>query len=63
MSSSLSSSFTAYDYGSLMHYSSKAFSKNGYATIIATRAGGEAMGQRSDFSGKDIERINRMYCY
>lgn len=50
-----------YDYGSVMHYSSKAFSKNGQATIQAKQSTKEQMGQREGFSKKDIEKINKMY--
>lgn len=52
-----------YDYGSVMHYSSAAFSVDGSDTIIPLRdLNGETMGQRSRLSSKDISRINRMYC-
>ncbi|XP_061398645.1 hatching enzyme 1.2-like [Musca vetustissima] len=51
-----------YDYGSVMHYSSTAFSTNGQPTIIAMQPMGDArMGQRDGFSDKDIEKLNRMY--
>lgn len=52
-----------YDYGSVMHYSSLAFSSNGERTIVALdESGGEEMGQRLGMSEKDIKRINNMYC-
>lgn len=52
-----------YDYGSIMHYPSKAFSVNGKDTIVALDAvGGKLMGQRKGMSELDIERINNMYC-
>ena len=52
-----------YDYGSIMHYPSKAFSVNGKDTIVALDAvGGQLMGQRVGLSELDIERINNMYC-
>jgi hypothetical protein len=50
-----------YDYGSVMHYSSKAFSKNGQPTIKAKQTSTEIMGQREGFSKKDIEKVNKMY--
>lgn len=52
-----------YDYGSVMHYSSLAFSVNGEKTIVALdETGGEEMGQRAGMSDLDIKRINNMYC-
>lgn len=50
-----------YDYGSVMHYSSVAFSINGKPTIDAKMKTNEVMGQRNGFSRKDIEKINKMY--
>lgn len=51
-----------YDYGSLLHYSSTAFSKNDQKTITALQPSGEAkMGQREKFSASDLKRINTMY--
>ncbi|XP_067629209.1 hatching enzyme 1.2 [Eurosta solidaginis] len=51
-----------YDYGSVMHYSPNAFSRNGLPTIVAVRPGGsERMGQRDGFSAYDIEKLNAMY--
>ncbi|XP_012266952.2 zinc metalloproteinase nas-13-like isoform X2 [Athalia rosae] len=48
-----------YDYGSVMHYSSNAFSVNGRPTIEPkTKA---VLGQREGFSKKDIQKIRRMY--
>lgn len=52
-----------YDYGSVMHYSRTAFSKDGNDTIIALRPlNGQVMGQRLQMSQNDIARVNRMYC-
>ena len=50
---------TPYDYGSVMHYSSHSFSKNGYPTI--TTNNGEAIGQRNGFSHYDIIGLNQLY--
>ncbi|XP_062122887.1 astacin-like [Drosophila sulfurigaster albostrigata] len=53
-----------YDYGSVMHYSQKAFSINGDPTIVAIqkREPGVEMGQRINISDSDVARLNRMYC-
>ncbi|CAG2056870.1 unnamed protein product [Timema podura] len=49
-----------YDYGSIMHYSSHAFSKNGEATI--TPLDDEAyIGQRDGLSDKDVKKLVYMY--
>ncbi|XP_039488618.1 seminal metalloprotease 1 [Drosophila santomea] len=51
-----------YDYGSILHYSSLAFSINGEATIVALNPEGqEKMGQRLMMSDTDIKRLNTMY--
>lgn len=51
-----------YDYGSLQHYSTTAFSRNGQKTITANRPTDEAkMGQRDKFSELDLKKINAMY--
>ncbi|EDW64333.1 seminal metalloprotease 1 [Drosophila virilis] len=51
-----------YDYGSILHYSSKAFSKNGEETIIALDPDGQSqMGQRLALSFADVSRLNTMY--
>lgn len=50
-----------YDYGSVMHYSANAFSKNGQSTIEAKSRTNEKMGQREGFSKKDLEKVNKMY--
>lgn len=53
---------TAYDYGSVLHYSSFAFSKNGEMTIVPLEEGAEAvMGQRLQMSEADIDKLNTMY--
>ncbi|GBP12081.1 Zinc metalloproteinase nas-13 [Eumeta japonica] len=50
-----------YDYGSVMHYGDKAFSKNGNKTIEALQEN-VTIGQRDDLSESDILKLNRMYC-
>lgn len=50
----------AYDYGSIMHYSSKAFSKNGKSTIVPLKSG-QRIGQRNGLSQGDINTINELY--
>jgi Astacin (Peptidase family M12A) len=54
---------TSYDYGSVMHYSQYAYSKNGRKTIIPLKQVEEGllMGQRETLSKKDILSINRLY--
>ncbi|XP_055599259.1 zinc metalloproteinase nas-4-like [Uranotaenia lowii] len=52
---------TDYDYGSVMHYSSTAFSINGEKTIVPLRETDKVMGQRNGMSEIDIVKINRMY--
>ncbi|XP_037824847.1 seminal metalloprotease 1-like [Lucilia sericata] len=49
-----------YDYESVMHYSSTAFTKNGLATIIPLKSDVE-IGQRKGISFKDILKLNLMY--
>uniref|UniRef100_A0AC34Q945 Metalloendopeptidase n=1 Tax=Panagrolaimus sp. JU765 TaxID=591449 RepID=A0AC34Q945_9BILA len=51
---------TTYDYGSVMHYASTAFSKNGKPTIEPKKRGVE-IGQRAGFSETDIYKINKLY--
>lgn len=51
---------TEYDYGSVMHYASTAFSKNGKATIEPKKRGAQ-IGQRTGFSENDIYKINKLY--
>ena len=48
-----------YDYGSIMHYSKTAFSKNGEPTIETLN--GESIGQRDGLSASDIQAVNFMY--
>lgn len=50
-----------YDYGSVMHYSPTAFSRNGQPTIESKSKSNDKMGQRDGFSNKDIMKINKMY--
>ncbi len=49
-----------YDYGSIMHYSSKAFSKSGKPTIIPKQAG-VTIGQREGMSTGDRAAISQLY--
>uniref|UniRef100_A0AAF5I3R9 Metalloendopeptidase n=1 Tax=Strongyloides stercoralis TaxID=6248 RepID=A0AAF5I3R9_STRER len=51
---------TKYDYGSVMHYASTAFSKNGKITIEPRKKGVE-IGQRVGFSPLDLYKINKLY--
>lgn len=50
-----------YDYGSVMHYTATAFSKNGQPTIEVKMNTNEVLGQREGFSKSDVEKVNRMY--
>ncbi len=50
----------AYDYGSIMHYRSTSFSKNGKATITP-KIMGVNIGQRTGLSAGDIAAINKLY--
>lgn len=49
-----------YDYDSVLHYSSLAFSKNGKKTIVTLDPKAE-IGQRQGLSVKDIDKLNIMY--
>lgn len=49
----------AYDFGSIMHYPTHAFSKNRQPTIEAI--GGQAIGQRTGLSAADIAAVRSMY--
>jgi len=49
----------SYDYGSIMHYSATAFSKNGQPTIRVK--GGQPIGQRKGLSKGDIAAIRLAY--
>lgn len=49
-----------YDYGSIMHYGSTAFSRNGRPTIVPLRPGA-AIGQRNGLSNGDVAAIRSMY--
>ncbi len=48
-----------YDYGSIMHYPTHAFSRNNQPTIEAL--GGQAIGQRSGLSDLDIAAVRSLY--
>lgn len=49
-----------YDYRSIMHYGSTAFSKNGQPTIVPKQSGA-SIGQRSGLSAGDIAAVKFMY--
>uniref|UniRef100_A0A182J7J7 Metalloendopeptidase n=1 Tax=Anopheles atroparvus TaxID=41427 RepID=A0A182J7J7_ANOAO len=49
-----------YDYGSVMHYSATAFSKNGQRTIVP-KDPNAPIGQRVGMSERDISKLNHMY--
>ncbi|KXJ72215.1 hypothetical protein RP20_CCG018582 [Aedes albopictus] len=49
-----------YDYGSVMHYSGKAFSKNKEPTIEALQPN-VTLGQRNGLSEKDVTKLEQMY--
>jgi astacin len=51
-----------YDYASIMHYPSWAFSKNGEDTIVPLQDGVE-IGQRTHLSDGDLDSIAQMYGY
>ncbi|KAM3727790.1 Zinc metalloproteinase nas-37 [Dirofilaria immitis] len=55
----------SYDFGSLMHYSSKAFTNNFARNTIETRDHRyqQTIGQRNAISFKDAKMINLRYCY
>ncbi|XP_054475866.1 hatching enzyme 1.2-like isoform X2 [Anoplopoma fimbria] len=52
---------TAYDYGSVMHYSKTAFSKNNQPTLVAIPDSSVQFGVASEMSQMDIFRLNKLY--
>ena len=56
-----------YDYASIMHYSRKAFSKNGRSAVFKIKEGKTLpkclpdVGQRISISSKDIIQVNKLY--
>ncbi|KAM7397192.1 hypothetical protein PAMP_020184 [Pampus punctatissimus] len=52
---------TTYDYGSVMHYSKYAFSKNNQPTLVAIPDSSVEFGTATEMSQKDIIRLNRLY--
>lgn len=51
-----------YDFASIMHYSAKAFSKNGSRTITRVNGGStDEMGQRNGMSAYDVEGLQSLY--
>ena len=53
-----------YDFGSIMHYSARAFSRNNEPTIRprSSSVSLNSLGQRDVLSSRDIQHINRLYC-
>lgn len=52
---------SSYDFGSLLHYSSVAFSADGSTSIKALTGDAKNMGQRIKLSNSDILRVNKLY--
>nr|XP_046250282.1 hatching enzyme 1.2-like [Scatophagus argus] len=52
---------TSYDYGSVMHYSKYAFSKNNQPTMVAIPNSSVQFGTATEMSQKDILRLNKLY--
>ncbi len=51
----------AYDYGSIMHYERKAFSKNGQDTVTPTNPSTAQIGQRVALSAGDLNAVATLY--
>ena len=60
VSADLSNPLSTYDLGSIMHYGSYAFSRNGRPTIVR-RGGGLIAGQRDGMSHRDASGLDQMY--
>jgi len=52
-----------YDIDSIMHYTNRAFSRNGLSTIIYKLDPTKKLGQRKKLSKIDIRQLNKMYRY
>ena len=52
----------SYDYDSVMHYGSKAFSSRGKRTIDSRPKPGKKLGQRAGLSPKDKQQVQLLYC-
>ena len=50
-----------YDYDSVMHYGSYAFSSRGRKTIDSKPTGGKRLGQRNGLSAKDKQQVRLLY--
>lgn len=55
------SDFGTYDEGSIMHYPTHAFSKNGEATLTSKHGLDHLFGQRTALSASDIATVNHLY--
>jgi hypothetical protein len=49
-----------YNYGSIMHYDSKSFSKNGKPTIVK-KGGGLIVANRTALNTKDVAGVAKLY--
>jgi len=49
-----------YDFGSIMHYSEKSFSKNGQPTIVPNNSSA-VIGQRKGLSDIDVAELRKYY--
>lgn len=58
---STSTDIGTYDYGSVMHYRTTGFSRNGLPTIIPLQEPGVQIGQRVRMDEGDIETVNALY--
>ncbi len=54
----------SYDLGSIMHYRSRAFSRNGQPTIlpIDSSVSESSLGQRNGLSARDLQHVMTLYC-
>jgi len=61
LASQVDSMRSPYDFGSIMHYKAKAFSKNNKETITARTGKGPIRYQRDGLTASDVQQANRLY--